>query len=134
MRISVYFGIFLTFAFYSIYTILVATWCTPDMGQSWTNFLLNPDVQARCRKSNDLAVVQSGFSIASDFYLLLLPVPVMRYLNLRSIAKLGVTLIFAIGLMACTAAITGLYFRIHSRDNGDFTWQIVPAQAAMVYE
>ena len=134
MRCAVYIGIAVTFLFYAIYTTMVVIWCTPDMGTSWTNFFANPSVQVRCRKSNDLSVFQNAFNIFSDFYILLLPLPLLRHLNLRAFAKLGVTLIFFVGLLACVASTSGIYYRMHTRDNNDFTWQIVPSQVAMVFE
>lgn len=91
----IYFGIAANFALYSATTALFGYFCAPRAGQSW----LMATASSRCSKAYLMSYIQGVFNIVSDFYLLLLPMPVVWKLHLPTKKKIGVCAIFATGFL-----------------------------------
>ncbi|KAH7394661.1 hypothetical protein BKA66DRAFT_282990 [Pyrenochaeta sp. MPI-SDFR-AT-0127] len=91
---KVYFAVL---AFISIYTIwVVATSIVPcvPVGRYW-----NKSVQGGCLPNGVLWFLNAGLNIFSDFIVVLLPIPSILSLQLPKKQKIGVSLIFALGLL-----------------------------------
>lgn len=54
---------------------------------------------ARCQKTLTIGVIQSAVGIASDFYLLIIPIPAVYALQMPLRKKIGVIGIFMSGLL-----------------------------------
>lgn len=94
-KILIYFGIVTTFAYYTATTVTFGVLCIPRPGESW----MESDFSPSCRKSIVMTYIQGVFNVVSDFYLLLLPVPVVWNLQMPLRKKIGVLTIFMTGLL-----------------------------------
>ena len=121
MRLSVYIIITISAIFYGISVIVFFTMCGPSNGLNW----LAASQTKRCIHSAYFGVVQGAFNVASDFGLLILPLPAVWSLQLPVAKKLGVSAIFMTGLMACVVSVITLYLRIAELNFFDRTWDVV---------
>ena len=96
-KMLIYFGIGVNTVFYAISTTLVLYFCGPTHGHNFIQAFAdyNCVVQART-----LADVQASFNIASDIYLLCIPIPVVSRLQLSKKKKVGVSAIFMTGSLS----------------------------------
>ncbi|PHH65663.1 hypothetical protein CDD81_1749 [Ophiocordyceps australis] len=69
-----------------------------------------------------LIFINGGFNVATDFYILILPFPLLSALNLRLGQKLGVAAVFACGLAACAASLARLIGSALSYHTSDIFW------------
>ena len=100
MVYCVWVGIVLNIGFYTTYAIYVGVLCSPAPGKNWNDLLVAQFIgENRCASTIQFALIQSGVSIASDFYLLLLPIPAVWQLGLQPRKFIGVVSIFATGLL-----------------------------------
>ncbi|KAL8921811.1 MAG: hypothetical protein Q9208_005568 [Pyrenodesmia sp. 3 TL-2023] len=95
MRHFVIFGIVVTGLLYTANVIVFPVMCSPRSGQSY----VEASASARCSRSVSFGLFSASFNIASDFYLLLLPIPAVLGLQMPKKKKIGVIAIFATGLM-----------------------------------
>ncbi len=93
-RYMIYFGIAVNFALYSATTAYFGYICTPRPAQSWLITVVS--CSSKIYLTTD---VQAVFNVVSDFYLLLLPIPVVWKLPLSTKKKIGVCGIFATGFL-----------------------------------
>ena len=91
----IYLGLGTVFAVYLATTVAFGVLCLPRPGESWSAALLSP----RCGKSMSMTYVQGIFNVVSDFYILILPIPVVLQLRLPLKKKIGVSAIFMTGLL-----------------------------------
>ena len=94
-RACIYFGIASTFAVYVATTVAFGALCIPRSGETW----LEADFSPRCRSSLVMSYVQGIFNVVSDFYLLILPIPVVWNLQMPMRKKIGVLTIFTTGFL-----------------------------------
>lgn len=94
-RFLIYFGIVCTFIYYMATAITLTALCAARQGENWPQALLS----SRCHKALVMTYVQGVFNIVSDFYLLILPIPVVWKLQFPLRRKIEVSTIFMIGLM-----------------------------------
>lgn len=69
--------------------------CTPKPKQSWASM----NYRERSSQDKALAEIYGVFGLVSDLYIFILPLPVLRRLNMSSKKKIGVTATFLTGLM-----------------------------------
>jgi hypothetical protein len=94
--ILVWIGIVVNTLFYGITFILSVVWCAPPVGGSPMLSAGGPKCQVDVKT---LTVVQAGFNIGSDIYLLLIPIPLVLGLKTTLGKKIKVSFIFAVGLL-----------------------------------
>jgi hypothetical protein len=100
MRWACYFGIWFNFLFYGVCSVIQGVWCSPAPGSNWTEYVITQLSHTNhCDKTITLTLVQSAINIASDFYMLLLPIPAVWTLHLTMQRKIGVMAVFATGLL-----------------------------------
>ncbi|KAI8629733.1 hypothetical protein F5Y19DRAFT_431656 [Xylariaceae sp. FL1651] len=69
-----------------------------------------------------VVLLNASFNVATDFWILLLPLPLVAKLQLRLQQKVGLFIVFAAGLGACAASLARLIeLAIHYR-NEDLVW------------
>ena len=95
VRCAIYIGIFLNIMFYAGSTVAYGALCIPSSGQSWADTLNT----GRCIHSNVVNYLQAAFGVLSDFYILILPMPIVYKMKLPFRKKVGVAAIFATGLL-----------------------------------
>ena len=91
----IYFGIIINFIWYTIVFVLVAYNCIPRPSQTWIEGTTSP----LCQDAAKRIYVQSIFNVISDFYILIIPIPVVWSLQMPTAKKVGVSLIFMTGLL-----------------------------------
>lgn len=98
-RLFIYFGIGVIFIVYTVTASIFVGLCVPRKGESWALALLS----SRCRVTIVMAYVQGIFNIVSDFYVLVLPLPVLWKLQLPLRKKVGVSAVFMTGFLLVTS-------------------------------
>lgn len=95
-RLFIYFGIGVIFIVYTITASILVGLCIPRKGEGWALALRS----SRCRDTMVMTYVQGIFNIVSDFYVLVLPLPVVWKLQLPLRKKIGVSAVFMTGLLS----------------------------------
>ena len=91
----IYFGIISILAFYTATTVTFGVLCIPRSGETWAE----SSFSTRCGKSIVMTYIQGIFNVVSDFYLFVLPIPVVWQLQMPLRKKIGVSAIFMTGLL-----------------------------------
>ncbi|KAF4627989.1 hypothetical protein G7Y89_g10161 [Cudoniella acicularis] len=110
--------------FYMSTVIALNVSCTPY------EFIWNKLIPGNCKavdyKLTDLSV--SVFNFTSDVLILLIPQHAIWKLQMLSRKKIGVSLVFAIGLFACGAALARLVETVKHQESMDFTYTFTSVQ------
>ncbi|TGO35681.1 hypothetical protein BHYA_0150g00290 [Botrytis hyacinthi] len=73
-----------------------------------------------CLNENSIFLADCAMSIVSDFTILFLPIPLIWGLKTRTMRKIGVSIVFGAGVLACTTSVLRLYETL------DRTYSLVP--------
>ena len=92
---AIYMGIIFNILFYCGTTIAYGVMCMPASGVTWVD-TLDTD---RCYQSVIVLYLQAAFGVISDFYILILPMPILFKLNLPTRKKASVAAIFMTGIL-----------------------------------
>ncbi|KAI9794955.1 MAG: hypothetical protein M1833_007329 [Piccolia ochrophora] len=103
-------------AFYLANMVCKIFLCTPR-SKIW-----NRTQEGHCLDQNAIFWVTSIVNVVTDFYILVLPLPLIWNLQLRAQKKIGLTLVFMLGLFACITSILRLAKTIEVDDNPDVTF------------
>ncbi|KAM0801902.1 hypothetical protein BDR22DRAFT_145079 [Usnea florida] len=125
LRYSVYFGIITTGLFYFATMMVFAITCSPKNGYGQTAYLMGLRSPA-CSRTRPLIEITGAFSVVSDLYLVILPLPAVWSMQLPLRKKIGVSAMFLTGSVACIASILGLYYRVIEINTDDNTWAVLP--------
>ncbi|KAF2965605.1 hypothetical protein GQX73_g7967 [Xylaria multiplex] len=68
----------------------------------------------------------SAINVVSDISILIIPTVAVWNLQLTPKKKLGVSVVFAVGIFACIACIVRLYYSVKLTQSEDATWHIEP--------
>ena len=93
-RILIHFGILITFLSYTAITVAEGVLCIPRSGESWVEVAFT-----RCLKDVYVGFVLGLFNVVSNFYILILPIPVIWQLQMPTRKKIGVCAIFMTGIL-----------------------------------
>lgn len=140
LRYAIYIGTAVVSMFYIATFVAFAVFSIPRPGKSELAHILSPSIS----KDITLGLIQGGFSVATDFYILCLPIPVVWNLQLPMKKKIGILAIFMTGLLwdiqctfgssaihadlcnsACIASTVSLYYRAKMGRHDDVTWKLV---------
>ncbi|RYP18288.1 hypothetical protein DL765_004008 [Monosporascus sp. GIB2] len=83
--------------------------------------LWDPTVPGTCRNRKAYDVATASFSLVSDIFILLLPQRVIWELRLRREKKIGIAVIFAVGIFACVASAFRLAASVQYLSSSDQT-------------
>ncbi|KAF1976198.1 hypothetical protein BU23DRAFT_42945 [Bimuria novae-zelandiae CBS 107.79] len=137
LRIMCWVGIVTTFIFYAANFAIQVASCRPRGGTDRVSFLAGM-ASRECAGSDSLIQKMSlgtaVFGLVSDIYILIIPLPAVRKLNIRKKKKAGVYVIFSSGALACLASILSLSFRIRSYGTTDLTVASIPNMASHMVE
>lgn len=122
LRYWIYFGIAFLSTFYLACMLYHIILCTPRSGQTWYEASIAP----RYFKRIPLGVAQGAVNVASDFYILFLPMRGVWQLQLPTRTKVGISAIFLSGFFACLSSTVGLVYRIKENQSKDKTWNLLP--------
>ncbi|KAK8010048.1 hypothetical protein PG990_009013 [Apiospora arundinis] len=81
-------------------------------------------VPGTCMDRRDLDTSSAVINVVSHFLVLILPHSVIWKLQMKWKAKLGISLVFAIGILACAAAILRLIATINYLHSDDTTYSV----------
>lgn len=95
VRLAVYIGTAAMLIVYFGTVICNLILCVPRPGEAWTS----KSEVARCEPSRIVGYVQGAFSIISDVYIFILPIPVIWHLHLSKRKRYGVIGVFSTGLL-----------------------------------
>ena len=96
-KILIYFGILITFVFYTAITVAEGVLCIPRSVESWAKA---PFTQ--CSKDvigGFVLIILGTFNVVSNFYILILPMPIIWQLQMPTRRKVGVCAIFMTGIL-----------------------------------
>jgi hypothetical protein len=94
LRWTSYIAIVVTFCFYWSCIPLAGVYCVPKAGHGWDMSLM-----ANCGHLAILAPLNGAVGLATDLFILALPIPIVWGLNLAPRKKLGVVLVFLAGTL-----------------------------------
>ena len=98
VRYMVWAGMVAVITFCAVFVIIDTVACTPLPSEhgDW----LVPSLQERCEHiAVDLITAAACFSVVTDFYILIIPLHQVPKLSISKARKIGVSLIFLIGLL-----------------------------------
>ncbi|KAH8594470.1 hypothetical protein B0O99DRAFT_672908 [Bisporella sp. PMI_857] len=102
------------------YFIAVTFQCVP------VNAVWDRRVTGQCVSFTGLVFSGAGFSIVEDIVIILLPVPVLRSLNLSLKKRIALIFMFALGSFACVTSMVRLKYIVAFSSNAlDATWSNV---------
>ncbi|KAI0155184.1 hypothetical protein GGR57DRAFT_91557 [Xylariaceae sp. FL1272] len=84
----------------------------------------NPEVKGRCINMHTGILVTSVLNVVSDTTILITPIMAIWQLQLRMKAKVGISVVFAVGIFATAAAVIRLYYGVELSRSNDTTWLI----------
>ncbi|KAL8635101.1 MAG: hypothetical protein Q9228_007375 [Teloschistes exilis] len=109
MKILTFIAVAINLAVYLINTIGNSVLCVPAPGQSWQI----ASGRHSCIVTADLLSVYVGdISVFTDFFIILIPLPVIWTLQMSTKKKVGISATFLTGLLVCAASALNLAFRI----------------------
>lgn len=108
-------------------TVTLALFCHP-IEAFWDS-----NVKGQCLDLQKFTYFTNISNLITDFWIFLMPVPVIWHLQLQTKKKLLLSLIFCIGLATCVISSLRLTV-VFGHTSPDFTWTFVPLGAYSVFE
>ncbi|KAL9608749.1 MAG: hypothetical protein Q9167_006421 [Letrouitia subvulpina] len=95
--------------------------CVPAPGHSWQ---LAAARHSCLVTANLLGVILAAISVFNDFFIIVIPIPLIWALQMSTKKKAGISAIFFTGLLVCISSILNLVFRLRQYRNRyhDNTW------------
>ncbi|KAE8374704.1 plasma membrane Pth11-like protein [Aspergillus bertholletiae] len=90
--------------------------CTP-VHASW-----HKEIPKKCIKNADFRWSWAAYNTIMDIWVCLMPLPVLAQLHLDRIRKVGVMLVFSMGLFVCITSIIRMWAMVESTKTNDPTW------------
>lgn len=94
-KLFIYVGITAIFVAYTGTFIAFGIMCLPSPGETWQSAAL----ATQCTDSQEVGYFQGAFNVVSDFYILIIPIPVVWRLQMPLRRKIGILLIFLTGFL-----------------------------------
>ncbi|GAP84974.2 putative integral membrane protein [Rosellinia necatrix] len=127
LKVMIWVGLVAVVAFLFAFLIGALVLCRPLPGEHRTTASLI--IPQRCfNELPHLTTAGTIFSVASDFYILFIPIHLLPSLKLSRKRKAAVAGVFFIGFFACLAGVTNLtirFVRYPPSVVNDFTWGII---------
>ncbi|KAJ6283258.1 hypothetical protein J3E71DRAFT_214907 [Bipolaris maydis] len=106
---------------YTIWTVFSSIFACIPVRAFWTK------EKATCINQFAMWFTNAGINIMTDFAIILLPIPVIRGLNLGKRQKIGLISIFAVGGFVCIVSILRLQSLVAISNSSDQTYDNPPA-------
>ncbi|KAI1259674.1 hypothetical protein F5Y18DRAFT_442860 [Xylariaceae sp. FL1019] len=110
--------VWINLSFYTAILIWGNTSCKP-YAKLWDKTL-----HGTCSTNSVYDIVTASYNVASDVFIFLLPQRVIWKLHLSYKKRVGIAIIFAVGLSGCIAAAYRLYASIHYSQASDVTYGV----------
>ncbi|KAI0116551.1 hypothetical protein GGR51DRAFT_501763 [Nemania sp. FL0031] len=109
--------------------LLVNLACTPH------EYAWNRTIKGHCTiDTADTSLAASVFAFATDVIIFFIPQRIIWTLNMTWRRKAGVSVVFALGLAACTASIIRLYYTVQRAMSFDLSYHLSSVQLTAVGE
>ena len=100
-------------------------YCMPHNGKPWDSAVLS-----NCRHLKIPGLVHGAMNVAADIVMVLLPIPIITKLHVPLSKKIGLSALFATGLLALICSALAVYYRVKISYGNDPVW--ANAQAFIV--
>ncbi|KAI9842653.1 MAG: hypothetical protein M1837_007020 [Sclerophora amabilis] len=119
-----YWGIILTIGgnlvFYTVHMFIGIFACNPRE-KMWNKLI----TEGHCHDANKIYISSGYLNVASDFIIFFLPLSNIWKLRMPLRRKIGVSAVFAIGLVACVTSITRLVYTYRLVQSKDVTYNTI---------
>ncbi|KAH8663630.1 hypothetical protein BGZ60DRAFT_342194, partial [Tricladium varicosporioides] len=102
---------------YGLWLVLCAIFACTPISLWW-----DKSQKGTCLPSTQIWWANATLNIATDFMIFLLPLPVIRTLNLPKRQKMGLYFVFTLGFFVCIVSIIRLYLLHVATSSTDSTW------------
>ncbi|KAF2232168.1 hypothetical protein EV356DRAFT_257882 [Viridothelium virens] len=134
LRITAICGILISGLYFFGITIAFAILCSPLHGHSQMDYF-NALLAPRCQNHDiGMAISNRAGHLATDVFLILLPLPAVWSLHMPFKRKLGVSAMFLTGILGLIASTLGLYYQVTLEYRSDTTWDLIPAWITSIVE
>ncbi|KKY20014.1 putative pth11-like integral membrane protein [Phaeomoniella chlamydospora] len=107
-------GIVIAYGIYAVFVVLFM--CTP------VKYFWDKSIKGTCLNNSAVYFSTASFNIISDIVIICIPIPVVKSLQLPKRQKIGLGLIFGVGLFACVTSILRLHSLYVFSVATDTTW------------
>ncbi|KAF2731139.1 hypothetical protein EJ04DRAFT_584180 [Polyplosphaeria fusca] len=122
LRRCVYFGLAVVWVWYVAMCIAQISITAPPRGHGWVESFATP----RYLQTFKICVPTAYFGLASDLYIMVLPLVAISHLRLSRLKRIGVAAMFTTGFTCCVASTVSIYFQTRLYENAnDFTFYVV---------
>ncbi|KAI5866711.1 hypothetical protein GGS23DRAFT_615277 [Durotheca rogersii] len=119
-RLAIHFGLLVTLLVYLSNIPLAAVYAAPRAGQSWDSLLLS--LVANSHPFALGGTVQSAVGTLIDFYIFILPLPILFRLQMPVGRRLQLVGIFSTAFLGVGASVVSLAFKIEILSSVDSAW------------
>lgn len=98
LRYSAYAGIIVLIICHIASCLIIIISCRPIAGTSQLSFIAGLSSE-QCTKGGKFGMFQSSMNLIGDVYLMVVPLPAVWSLQMQTRKKIGITAMFATGLM-----------------------------------
>ncbi|RKF64650.1 putative integral membrane protein [Erysiphe neolycopersici] len=99
------------------FTFTILFQCRP-IESSW-----NPNINKKCLSAPAIGFAGAGFSIVEDLVIIILPLPQLLRLQVKTAQKIALIFMFSIGSFACITSIVRLKYLSAFENSTDLTWE-----------
>ncbi|KAH6876733.1 hypothetical protein B0T10DRAFT_361291, partial [Thelonectria olida] len=103
---------------YSLMTVLVTVFLCVPVEKFW-----RPGVPGVCLNRMAVWCTSAALNIATDFVIILLPMPTLKQLRLPKYQKRAIILVFAVGGLTCAVSIARLQSLVKVAGSNDITYE-----------
>ncbi|MCJ1317030.1 hypothetical protein MMC15_002351 [Xylographa vitiligo] len=103
----------------------------PEPGETWITHIFSVNEH---NDQYELSIPFPSLGFVFDVVLLILPLGAVWNLQLPNQRKIGVTLIFMTGLLACIASLLSIYYRVIYNETVDTTWAVLDVDIMALVE
>ncbi|KAF2992885.1 hypothetical protein E8E14_000146 [Neopestalotiopsis sp. 37M] len=132
IRIAIYVGMVITFLVYLSNIPLAAVYLAPRVGQSWESLILTLETNKTPMTLG--GVVQSTIATLIDFYIFILPLPIIARLQMPPAKRFGLIAVFSTALLGVGASIVSLVFKVQLLKSTDVGWLTAITSMASLIE
>ncbi|KAI0118648.1 hypothetical protein GGR51DRAFT_128195 [Nemania sp. FL0031] len=134
-RLLIWVGLVLTVLLYSTFIPFTSVYNAPAAGQSWDGLFARIADLKRAQVILRWSLAIGAGSILLDFYIFILPIPILTKLHVSKIKRLQLTALFGTALLGVVASIVALAYRVYLiTDPLDSTWHTAAVDIANMIE
>ncbi|CAL8576420.1 hypothetical protein XPA_002305 [Xanthoria parietina] len=127
-RYSVFAVLFITVGYMIALCFALFFQCRP-VAKVW-----NPLLEGHCVNAKDLYLWNTILNVITDFLVILVPIPMLRTLQVGTRQKWVIGLLFGIGSLTCIISVIRTYFIAILLDKTDTSWEVPTSTSLIVVE